>query len=127
MAYGLRLAGQRRYRSHRKPQLAVLLVGIAAIQLLKVSVRYGAAADAYRESSLHSHLRVSRLFVGHLVIAFPTLVSWCALAIASAHRFLRDLPRSFSSWRWRWGTLTFVGVWLTCLTGTGLYVIGFVL
>ena len=127
MAYGLRLARQRRYRSHRKLQLAVLLSGIVAIVLLEVSIRYGAAADAFQESSLHGHPTVTWLFVGHLVVAFPTFVSWCSLAIASARRCTRDLPGSFSSKHRRWGTLTYVGVWLTCITGTGLYVIGFIL
>ena len=127
MTYGLWLARQRRYDSHRKLQLAVLLTGIAAILLLEASVRYGAAGEAYRESSLHGHPMVSWLFATHLLIAFPTIASWCVLAVASVRRFSRELPGPFSPKHRRWGAVTYVGVWLTCITGTGLYVIGFVL
>ena len=127
MAYALRLAKKRRFRSHRKVQLAVLLAGIAAILLLEVSIRFGGASEAYRESSLHGHAMFMWLFVVHLVIAFPTFAGWCALAIVSVRRFSHELPGSFSPKHRRWGTLTYVGVWLTCITGTGLYVISFVL
>ena len=127
MAYALRLAKQRRFRSHQRVQLAVLLAGVAAILLLEVSIRFGGASAAYRESSLHGHAMVTSLFVAHLVIAFPTIASWCALAIVSSRRFSRELPGSFSAKHRRWGGLTFVGVWLTCITGAGLYVIVFAL
>ena len=127
MAYALRLARQGRHRAHRRLQLAVLVAGIAAILLLEVSVRLGAAGAAYRESSLYGHPLVARLFATHLAIAFPTFLSWCALAVVSVRRFSRDLPGPFSGKHRRWGVLTYVGVWLTCITGTGLYVIGFVL
>lgn len=127
MTYGLWLARQGRYHSHRRLQITVLLGGIAAILLLEVSIRFGAAAEAFRESSLHGHWIVGWLFATHLAIAIPTFISWCALAIASARRFSKELPGSFSRKHRRWGATTFAGVWLTCLTGTGLYVIGFVL
>ncbi len=127
MTYGLWLARQGRYLSHRRLQIAVLLGGIAAILLLEVSVRFGAAGEAFRQSSLHGRRVVGWLFATHLAIAIPTFISWCGLAIASARRFSRVLPGSFSSKHRRWGAITYAGVWLTCLTGTALYVIGFVL
>ena len=127
MTYGLWLARQGRYLSHRRLQIAVLLGGIAAILLLEVSVRLGAASEAYRESSLHGHRIVAWLFATHLAVAIPTFISWCTLAVASTRRFSRELPGAFSPKHRRWGAITYVGVWLTCLTGSGLYVIGFVL
>ena len=105
----------------------MLLTGIAAILLLEVSIRFGGASQAYRESSLHGHAIVKSLFFAHLVIAIPTFASWCALAIVSSRRFSRELPGSFSAKHRRWGGLTYAGVWLTCITGAGLYVMVFAL
>ncbi len=127
MACAVRLARQHRHRSHRNLQLTVFLAGIAAILLLEVSIRFGGAAEAYRESSLYGHPMVAWLFAVHLLIALPTFGSWCVLVIASVRRFSGELPGSFSPKHRRWGALTYMGVWLTCITGTGLYVIGFVL
>ena len=125
IAYALRRARQRRFRSHKRIQLAVLLTGIVAVLLLEVSIRFGGASQAYRESSLHGHAIVK--FFVHLFIAIPTFASWCALAIVSSRRFSRELPGSFSAKHRRWGGLTYAGVLLTCITGAGLYVMVFAL
>ncbi len=127
MAYALRLAAQRRYHAHRKLQIGVLLAGIVAVLLLEGSIRFGRAVEAFTVSAYYDTAAMAGLFAVHLAVAVPTFVVWCVLAALSGRRFPRVLPGSFSSRHRFWGRLTFAGLWLTCLTGVGLYVMSFAL
>ena len=124
MAYALRLAAQRRYREHRNLQAGVLVAGIVAVLMLEVSIRFGNAAEAYAASTLYG-LPIATLFVVHLAVAIPTFIVWCWLATLSWRRFTRTLPGPFGRTHRRWGRLAFLGLCLSSLTGTGLYVMGF--
>ena len=127
MAWALRLAAQRSYRAHRRLQVAVLLAGIVAVLLLEGSIRFGGAVDAFTVSAFYGTTAMAGLFAVHLAVAVPTFIGWCALAVVSWRRFPRVLPGSFSVRHRRWGRLTFVGLWLTCVTGVALYVMSFAL
>ena len=127
MAYALRLAARRRYRAHRRLQVGVLLAGAAAILLLEGSIRFGHAAEAFSVSAFYGTASMAGLFWVHLAIAVPTFISWCVLAVLSWRRFSRVLPGTFSPRHRRWGRLTYAGLWLTCVTGSALYVMSFAL
>ncbi len=127
MAYALRLAAQRRYRAHRRLQVAVLLGGIVAVLLLEGSIRFGQAVEAFTVSAYYGTVAMAGLFAVHLVVAIPTFIGWCLLAVLSWRRFPRVLPGSFTPRHRLWGRLTFAGLWLTCVTGVGLYVMSFAL
>ena len=127
MGWALRLAAQRRYRAHRKLQVVVLLGGVVAVLLLEGSIRFGQAVEAFAVSAYYGTAAMAGLFAVHLVVAVPTFVAWCALAVLSWRRFPRVLPGSFTPRHRLWGRLTFAGLWLTCLTGVGLYVMSFAL
>ncbi len=127
MAYALRLAARRRYRKHRNLQASLIAVGIVAILLLEASIRYGGGAAAYAQSAYYDTPLMRGLFILHLAIAIPWFVCWCTLVGVSWRRFSGILPGSFSSAHRRWGQVTYVGLWLTCVTGVVLYVISFAL
>ncbi len=127
MTQALRLAAQRRYRAHRRLQVGVLLGAIVAVMLLEGSIRFGHAVDAFTVSAYYGTATLAGLFAVHLVVAVPTFIGWCVLAILSWRRFTDVLPGSFSPRHRFWGWLTFLGLWLTCLTGLGLYVLSFAL
>ena len=127
MAYALRLAAQRHYRAHRRLQVAVLLGGIVAVLLLEGSIRFGQAVEAFTVSAYYGTAPMSGLFAVHLAVAVPTIIVWCVLAVLSWRRFPRVLPGSFTPRHRLWGRLTFAGLWLTCVTGVGLYVMSFAL
>jgi len=67
------------------------------------------------------------LFGVHLAVAIPTFIAWCVLAVLSWRRFPGVLPGSFGPRHQLWGRLTFAGLWFTCATGVGLYVMSFAL
>ena len=121
------MAAQRRYRAHRKLQVVVLLGGIVAVLLLEGSIRFGDAVEAFTVSAYYGTAPMSALFAVHLAVAVPTFIAWCALAALSWRRFPRVLPGSFTPRHRLWGRLTFAGLWLTCVTGVGLYVMSFAL
>ncbi len=127
MGRALRLAAQRRYRAHRRLQVGVLLGGIVAVLLLEGSIRFGNAVDAFTVSAFYGTATMAGLFAVHLAVAVPTFIGWCVLAVLSSRRFPRILPGSFSPRHRFWGRLTFAGLWLTCVTGLGLYVMSFAL
>ncbi len=127
MTQALRLAAQRRYRAHRRLQVGVLLGAIVAVVLLEGSIRFGHAVDAFTVSAYYGTATLTGLFAIHLAVAVPTFIGWCVLAILSWRRFTSVLPGSFSPRHRFWGWLTFLGLWLTCLTGLGLYVLSFAL
>ena len=124
MAYALRLAARRRHREHRNLQAGLLAGAIVSVLMLEISIRFGTAGEAYAASSLYGPSMIA-LFVVHLVVAIPTLVVWCWLAVLSWRRFSRTLPGPFAPRHRRWGKLVFVGLCLSSATGTGLYVMGF--
>ena len=127
MAFALRLAAQHRYRAHRGLQLGVLLGAIVAVLLLEGSIRFGDAMDAFALSAFHGTATLAGLFAVHLVVAIPTFVAWCFLAVLSWRRFPGVLPGSFGPRHQFWGRLTLAGLWFTCATGVGLYVMSFAL
>ena len=127
MAHALRLAARGSYRAHRRLQVAVLLGAVVAVLLLEGSIRFGPAVEAFTVSAYYGTAAMAGLFAVHLVVAVPTFVAWCVLATMSWRRFPRVLPGSFTPRHRLWGRLTFAGLWLTCLTGVGLYVMSFAL
>ena len=125
MTYALRLAALRRRRDHRNLQAGLLLAAIAATLLLEGSIRFGEGAAGFAASPWYGTPTLYWLFAVHLALAVPTFCSWCVLAILSWRRFSRVLPGAFSARHRQWGRLTWAGLWLTCITGVGLYVLGY--
>ena len=127
MTQALRLAAQRRYLAHRRLQVGVLLGALVAALLLEGSIRFGHAMDAVTVSAYYGTGTMAGLFAVHLAVAVPTFIDWCVPAVLSWRRFPGFLPGSFSPRHWFWGRLIFAGLWLTCVTGVGLYVLSFAL
>ncbi len=125
MTYALRLAARRRRREHRNLQAGLLLAAVVAVLLLEGSIRFGAGAAAFARSAWYGTPEMYGVFAAHLAVAAPTFTSWCVLAVLSWRRFSRVLPGSFSAEHRRWGRFTYAGLWLTCITGVGLYVMGY--
>ena len=127
MTYALRLAARRRYRQHRNLQVSLIAGAIVAVVLLEASIRYGPAAAAFQQSAYYGTSLVRGLFLVHLAVAIPCFVTWCTLVVMSWRRFRGILPGSFSATHRWWGWVTYVGLWLTCITGVALYVLSFAL
>lgn len=107
--------------------MGVLVGAIVAVLLLEGSIRFGGAMDAFALSAYHGTATLAGLFGVHLAVAIPTFVAWCVLAVLSWRRFPGVLPGSFGPRHQLWGRLTFAGLWFTCATGVGLYVMSFAL
>jgi uncharacterized membrane protein YozB (DUF420 family) len=127
MTYALRLVALRRRRAHRNLQAGLLLAAVVATLLLEGSIRFGDGAAAFALSAYYGTATMYWTFAVHLAVAVPTFVSWCILTVLSWRRFSRVLPGPFSSRHRRWGQLTYAGLWFTCITGVGLYVMSYAL
>ena len=125
MYSALRLARRGRHRAHRNLQVGLLLAMVVAVVVLELSIRSGRTAEAVSGSAFVDTRILAVVFIVHLAVAIPTLLSWIILELLSWPRFLRLLPGSFSPTHTRWGRVTFIGLCVTSATGTGLYVMGF--
>ena len=112
---------------HRNAQAGLLLATIIATLLLEGSIRFGDGAAAFAQSAYYGTPTMYWVFAVHLAVAAPTFITWCVLAVLSWRRFSLVLPGRFSSTHRRWGQVTYVGLWLTCFTGVGLYVMSYAL
>ena len=74
--YAIRLAANGRYLTHRKLQLGLLMVMLAAVVVLELHIRFGGVTAAIRQSSLDGTAVLVATFLVHLAIAVPSLVSW---------------------------------------------------
>lgn len=127
MSYALRLAARGRYREHRNLQALLIVAGTVAVLLLEGSIRYGGALAAYAQSAYYRSPLVNGLFTVHLWIAIPWFIGWWLLVGVSWRRFSRVLPGGFSLRHRVLGLVTYAGMWLTCVTGTVLYILCYAL
>lgn len=131
MHWAVRLVRKGRHRSHRNFQVVSVVAILAAVVLFEVDVRVsGGSATLLGPSPLWQSGFLKPFLIVHVLIAVTTFLAWLILDIRSWRRFgggSFELPGGFSPTHRRWGKSIVVGVWLTSLTGIGLYVMGFAL
>lgn len=113
------------HKTHRNLQAGLFGLMIVCVLTLEVSIRSGGTMEALSKSVFSGTNTLTAVFVFHLLVAVSTFVSWLTLAILSWKRFGDVLPGVFSRTHKLVGKTTFVGLCLSSLTGTMLYVMGF--
>lgn len=123
----LALARRRRLDAHRRLQIGLLVVCIAAVLALELCIRLAGGSGAFLMQSGVRHRGLVRAVLAvHVSCAVATYAAWTWLAIASHRRFRRALPGSFSRRHRRVGRLVFGGLCVTALSAAAMYSLAFI-
>ena len=123
----LALARRRRLDAHRRLQIGLLVVCIAAVLALELCIRLAGGSGAFLMHSGVGHPGLVRAVLAvHVTCAVATYAAWTWLAVASHRRFRRALPGSFSRRHRRVGRLAFSGLCVTALSAAAMYTLAFI-
>ena len=117
----LRLVRQGRHGTHRAIQIALLCVCTAAVLALEIRIRLdGGSGSIVATAPLELRRFTTVLLYVHITIAVATYIAWGWLAVASARRYGRALPGSFSRTHRRAGRWVLAGLIATAVLSTGI-------
>lgn len=130
--YSIWLVKTRRdYQMHKRIQLSLALVLLAAVSLFEIDMRlHGwrerAAASPYTGNGGGTPW-VDHLLTVHLAFAVSTFVIWFGVVVAAVRRFSNPpAPGEHSGAHRRWGWIGAIDMLFTSLTGWTFYYLAFV-
>lgn len=116
-----------RHDKHRTIQIALLAVCWLSVLALELRIRLAGGSGSLVATAPPDLRAWARgLLLVHVAVAVATYVAWTWLAVASARRFTRELPGSFSRRHRRTGRWILAGLWFTAASATGMYALIFV-
>lgn len=117
---------RRNYALHKRVQLTLGLVLLAAVTLFEVDMRVNGWTDRAEASPYWSDGTVRNALVVHLVFAVSTAVLWIAVIVRALQNFASPpTPGPHSVWHKRWGWIAAIDMLLTSLTGWIFYWLAF--
>lgn len=124
----VRLAKAGKLEAHRRMQIIMAVIAVAAVLLLEVQIRLSGGSGSLLNNSPYAGTPLLRwVAVSHISGAILTYILWIWLLIASSRRWRMDLPGRFSITHRRAGWLVFLGLVFTAVSATAVYFMGFVL
>lgn len=123
---------RRQYALHKKLQLVMAAVLLAAVLLFEIDIRVNgweerAAPSPYFNADHKWSCPAGISLIVHLSFAVPTLVLWVIVVAAALRNFSRPpKPGPHSRWHARWGMVAVVGMVMTAATGWLFYWLAFV-
>jgi putative membrane protein len=123
---------RRRYAVHKRLQLLMAAVLLAAVTLFEIDIRVNgweerARPSPYFDAAHKWSCPAGVSLIVHLSFAVPTLVLWVVVVVRALRRFDRPpAPGPHSRWHARWGMIAAVGMLLTAVTGWWFYWLAFV-
>jgi len=123
----LALARRRRLDAHRRLQIGLLIVCIAAVLALELCIRLAGGSGAFlMQSGVRYPGLVRAVLAVHVICAVATYACWTWLAVVSHRRFGGSLPGSFSRRHRQMGRLVFRGLCITALSAAAMYTLAFI-
>jgi hypothetical protein len=117
---------RRNYALHKRVQLTLGLVLLAAVTLFEVDMRVNGWTGRAEPSPYWNDGTVSRVLAVHLVFAVSTAVLWMVVMFRALRAFPSPpLPGAHSAWHKRWGWIAAIDMGLTSLTGWIFYWLAF--
>ena len=123
---------RRQYALHKKLQLTMAFVLLAAVLLFELDIRFnGWEQRAEPSPFFDAHNKwgcpAGISLIVHLSFAVPTLLLWIVVVVRALRNFSRPpTPGAHSRWHSRWGTVAAGGMVLTAVTGWFFYWLAFV-
>jgi putative membrane protein len=123
----LALARRRRLDAHRRLQVGLLVVCIAAVLVLELCIRLAGGSGAFLAHSGAQRTGLVRVVLAvHVTCAVATYAAWTWLAVVSHRRFRGSLPGSFSRRHRQVGRLVYRGLCLTAISAAVMYTLAFI-
>jgi hypothetical protein len=121
------LARRRRLDAHRRLQIALLVVCIAAVLVLELCIRLAGGSGAFlAQSGVQRTGLVRAVLAVHVVCAIATYTAWTWLAVVSHRRFRGSLPGSFSRRHRQVGRLVHRGLCVSAISAAAMYTLAFI-
>lgn len=128
MAISIRLARRGQYAAHKRLQIALGLVLLAAVGLFELDMQINGWEHRAEDSRYYDNGGVQAVLVVHLVFAVTTALLWIVVLVRALRNFASPpQPGSHSRFHRTWGRLAAWDMLLTAATGWVFYVVAFVL
>jgi putative membrane protein len=122
---------RRQYALHKKLQLAMAFVLLAAVLLFELDIRLNgweqrAVLSPFFDAQNKWGCPAGLSLIVHLSFAVPTLLLWTVVVVGALRNFSRPpAPGPHSRWHSRWGAVAAGGMVLTGVTGWIFYWLAF--
>jgi hypothetical protein len=117
---------RRNYALHKRVQVTLGLVLLAAVTLFEVDMRVNGWTERAEPSPHWSNGTVQNALAVHLVFAVSTAVVWIVVMVRALRNFTSPpLPGPHSAWHKRWAWIAAIDMGLTSLTGWIFYWLAF--
>jgi len=121
------MAKRKSYKLHAFTQISIFIISIIVVGYFEYGVRLGGGFDTFMKNSHTSQTYALIVLVIHIIIATISLIFWTKSLITAQKNSKRDkLPGQFSASHKKAGIYTFIGIFLTGLTGIWVYLLLFV-
>ena len=115
------------YKLHAFTQTLIFIISVIVVSYFEYGVRLGGGFNAFMKESSISHSYALWVLIIHIIIAIISLILWVKILLkARKERKNHKLPGQFSASHKKEGIYTFIGIFLTGLTGIWVYLLLFV-
>lgn len=120
--YGIRLARNKNYKSHRRIQNIIFTIGVVGVLALEILIRYSGGSGSLASNSKYYDSKFFTItLVSHIVVAILTYFLWTVLIVLSNSKFRKSLPGKLSKIHKKLGEVIFGGLIYTAVSALAVY------
>ncbi len=127
LAGSVHFAHTKNYKVHKQTQVLLFIITILVLVFFEYGVRVDGGIRKYMEYTEISDSFIFGFLAFHITIATGAVLLWSRLIYLSVKAERKgDLPGKFSVMHKHLAKMTTIGIYLTAITGFGLYYILFI-
>lgn len=120
--YGIRLARNKNYKSHRRIQNIIFTIGVVGVLALEILIRYSGGSGSLASNSKYYDSKFFTItLVSHIVVAILTYLLWTVLIVLSNSKFRKSLSGKLSEIHKKLGEVIFGGLIYTAVSALAVY------
>lgn len=120
--YGIRLARNKDYISHRRIQNIIFTIGVVGVLALEILIRYSGGSGSLASNSKYYDSKFFTItWVSHIVVAILTYFLWTVLIVLSNSKFRKSLSGKLSEIHKKLGEVIFGGLIYTAVSALAVY------
>jgi uncharacterized membrane protein YozB (DUF420 family) len=123
LVWAIRLASQRKLKTHRLVQTSLLTVLLVAVLLFEVDLRMAGGSGSLMKGSPYAGTALLRtVLLSHVAANVVTFALWLVLVVRSWRKFEQTLPGSYTEPHRRTGRIVFAGTVFGAVSAIAMYV-----
>jgi len=127
LAGSVYFANKKNYKVHKLTQIALFVITILVLFFFEYGVRLDGGIKKYMTYSDIPKSFIFGFLAFHITIATGTVIVWARLIYLSVKAEMNgDLPGKFSAMHRHLAKITTIAIYMTAITGFGLYYILFI-